>query len=277
MKLRSFCDANVNDSLSEKEWSSVIDIINILGPFNKYSKKLQSKTVTLSDFFGYWTLLRIKTSKANDELSVKLLAQMDNYHRTLMKNPTVIGAAYLDPRYQRGLGPEKSMAVTYLTDLYLRILEVESYDDKSNTVETNGEINNNTDESYEELAEYLNAVDTNYHGNRTNELSNTEKDKILAILNDFNGKVSLLFSESILNFWEANKFTYPELYKLASVVMAMPPTQTTVERIFSALALVLTSHRTRLGDKMLEDILLVRLNTDLLTMRNAQGELHSEE
>lgn len=52
--------------------------------------------------------------------------------------------------------------------------------------------------------------------------------------------------------------------------MAIPPTQTAVERVFSALALVLTSHRTNLGDEILENILLVRLNHNLLSTSGSE-------
>lgn len=88
--------------------------------------------------------------------------------------------------------------------------------------------------------------------------------KITRILNEFDGE-KLAFTASMLDYWESKRDSHPELYKLASVMMAIPPTQTAVERVFSALALVLTSHRTNLGDEILENILLVRLNHNLLS------------
>ncbi|XP_055308426.1 zinc finger BED domain-containing protein 4-like [Sitodiplosis mosellana] len=270
MKLKPFCDTY--ELLSEAEWNTVQNIIAILAPFNKYSKKVQSETATLSDFFGYWTMLRIKVSKANDELSKNLLTQMDKYHHLLMKNPTLIAAVYLDPRFQRGVGENKDLAVVFLANLYAKIIEVEAYQDESNTVETIEE-KNNEDGSYEELDQYLDACNSAYGVNRTSESSTpNEKEKITTILNDFFGKVQLPLTASVLDFWNEKKDTYPELYKLASVIMAMPPTQTIVERIFSALALVLTSHRTRIGDETLEDILVVRLNNNLLAKSHTEEE-----
>lgn len=268
--MKPFCDVNTYEFLSETEWNTIQNIITILGPFNKYSKKLQSETVTLSDFFGYWTMLRIKVSKANDELSKNLLTQMNNYHDLLMKNPNLIAAVYLDPRYQRGLGGNKHLAVTYLTHLYEKIIEVEAYESK--TVETIEE-NNAKDGSYEELSEYLDTLNSTNGVNRANESSMpNEKKNITVILNDFCGEIQLPVTASVLEFWKDNKGTYRELYKLAEVVMAIPPTQTVVERIFSALALVLTSHRTRLGDETLENILIVRLNYNLLAKSHTEEE-----
>lgn len=109
----------------------------------------------------------------------------------------------------------------------------------------------------------------------TNNLS--EKERITQILNDFNGK-ELSLTESVLNYWKKNKNNLPELYKLASVMMAISPTQASVERVFSALALVITSHRTNLGDKIMENILLTRLNHDLFVKTNVctEEELSNE-
>lgn len=60
--------------------------------------------------------------------------------------------------------------------------------------------------------------------------------------------------------------TKPVLYKLASVVHAVPPTQTTIERAFSAMALILTHLRTNLSDNNLVNILMIRLNRELFCM-----------
>lgn len=271
MKLKQFCDNNLAETLTEIEWNAVKDIITTLEPFNKYSKKLQSETVTLSDFFGYWTLLRIKVSKSDNQLSRQLLTQMNRYNDMLIENPAVIGAVFLDPRYQRALGSKITLAVDFLADLYVRIIRVEASNDTSGTTEPERENSNTNDDSYDDLNEYLNACDSAYRMSSLNSpnvqsVQNT-KQMITEILNDFIGK-ELPLTASILEYWKTKTDTNPELYKLASVLMALPPTQTSVERVFSALALVLTSHRTRLGDENLENILLVRLNHDLLVNNN---------
>lgn len=272
MTLQQFCDTNLDETLNDAEWDAVKEIISILEPFNKYSKKLQSENATLSDFYGYWMMLRIKVSKSDNQLSQQLLTQMNRYHNVLIENPTVIGAVFLDPRYQRGLGSKITLAVDFLADLYDKIIRNEASNKATNTVESENDNNNgsseNKDDSYDDLNEYLNACNTAYGVQSSNSSSALNpKEMIKNILNDFIGE-ELPLTASILPYWNSKIETNPELYKLASVLMAIPPTQTTVERVFSALALVLTSHRTRLGDQTLENILLVRLNHDLLINNN---------
>lgn len=68
----------------------------------------------------------------------------------------------------------------------------------------------------------------------------------------------------ILKYWESQKITSPILYRLAMVVLAAPSTQVSVERAFSGLKLILTDHRMRLTEKSVENLLVLKLNSDLL-------------
>ncbi|XP_062556057.1 uncharacterized protein LOC134220920 [Armigeres subalbatus] len=68
----------------------------------------------------------------------------------------------------------------------------------------------------------------------------------------------------VWNHWLARKASHPELFAVAMVVLSAPSDQASVERAFSALGLVLTSHRTGMTDAHLEDTLLVKLNQTIV-------------
>lgn len=54
---------------------------------------------------------------------------------------------------------------------------------------------------------------------------------------------------------------YPEELKdVAPLLSAMPPTQVSVERLFSALRILKTDHKNRLGEKLLNAMLFLRSN-----------------
>jgi hAT family C-terminal dimerisation region len=63
-------------------------------------------------------------------------------------------------------------------------------------------------------------------------------------------QVQLPLSENILRSWEMRWFADPQLFGLSQVVLPVPPTQVSVERAFSALWLILTARRNRLGDNI---------------------------
>lgn len=271
--MKTFCDSMQDNKdlrklmLTPEEWDLVLQTVDILRPFNNYSKRLQSTTTTLSDFYGYWMLMKIKVSKAVDPLSCNILAEMNHYHDMLMENPVILASLYLDPRYQRGLKEKKSLAIDFLVDLYVRQKRVEQISDAAPTitdvVEAQGDDESN---SFEELDDYLNACQSI---NSANDIQTdlNRRTEIRTILEQF-WNVQAPLKSSVLDFWEKNKIERPILYQLACVLNAIPPTQATVERAFSVFALTLTSHRARLGDDCLQNILLIRLNSDVCTEDN---------
>ena len=75
-------------------------------------------------------------------------------------------------------------------------------------------------------------------------------------------------SESILKFWERNKGTYPDLFRVAVVILSVPGTQVTVERLFSQLKFILNYLRNSLDADIIDDILLLKANFNNITMFN---------
>lgn len=71
------------------------------------------------------------------------------------------------------------------------------------------------------------------------------------------------FNTDIWDYWLKREKTHPEMHEVAMVVLAAPSNQVSVERGFSALALVLSPQRTRLGPDTLENILLIKLNKEV--------------
>lgn len=90
-------------------------------------------------------------------------------------------------------------------------------------------------------------------------------------VNTFEKQLNALDLETHQNYkydtwkhWTARKDTHPELSAVALVVMTVPSTQVSVERSFSALAIVLSPARTKLSAQNLANILLIKLNSELL-------------
>ena len=84
--------------------------------------------------------------------------------------------------------------------------------------------------------------------------------RILTYLDEFEYAPRLDKKANVLQYWEAQKITKPELYLLASVVLAVPVTQVSVERTFSSLKYVLSPYRASLKPDRLEQVLLSRCN-----------------
>jgi len=67
----------------------------------------------------------------------------------------------------------------------------------------------------------------------------------------------------VLQFWEGNKFVYPSLYVIATVILVVPATSAPCERVFSRAARVLCKNRHRLTNKRLRSEIFFKFNHDL--------------
>lgn len=100
-----------------------------------------------------------------------------------------------------------------------------------------------------------------YNKNRMALIRKTESQNV-AEQNLLNFKLTPLLDRKVdlLTFWSENKNTNPQLYKLAMIVLAIPMTQVSVERVFSAAEYVFSDLKGGMSSDLLQDILLIRCN-----------------
>lgn len=246
-----------NYLLSEEEWIFVEQLLCILRPFYEFTIKLQSEDCTLSDFYGYWMAIiyKLKNLIYQTEFIAKLKHQMDSYKNQLLNNPVLVSAVYLDPRYQRSLTSDKrDLAVFYLTGLFGKVTSLES------NGTTDQQIHNlQTDDSFVAFLDSLGS-----RSNRIEQIDQETAERITMLLKKIDGFQVNSHILSATEYWKKNKILHPEIFNLAKIIFAVPPTQTSVERAFSAFAIILTPRRSRLSDDVLQNILLVRLNSGML-------------
>lgn len=270
LELREFCESLTKQDipriedflLSMDEWDTIENITSVLSHFEKKTTQMQKVSISLSDFFGSWATIKFELSKlGNIELAQKLLAEMKKREVVLFNNPVLNAAVFLDPRYQQYMPSEnKDKAIEFLSRLYRKMesLKRPLFDNDEPSLS----------ESTHEFEGFLNTIYDNTNDNNGSIENNGEQpsseavESIDMILKKFIGTKETL-KTSIFDYWRNNMHTKPELYSLATVVHSVPPTQTTVERGFSAMALILSHLRTNISDKNLENLLLIRLNREL--------------
>lgn len=255
LTLRGFCEQNVPSNLTDDDWEFLESVERVLSVFYKVSIKLQCAQCTLSDFFGYWAFAKKSTEKNNDLLSREILNQMNHYNAQLMENPALLGSVYMDARYQRMLTrDQKVVAIAYLTELHKRIIKIDkSSDGDYATNDIPPRMNSEHNSFAAEMDGFLDEFDIE------EETIETDIEEKLRNLKIFSKESSL----SPLTYWRSKKMENQDLYWLAVAIHSIPPTQTTVERAFSALSIILNCLRTSLSDESLQNILLLRLNPDV--------------
>lgn len=247
--------------LNDEEWNDIDNLVSLLEPFFIYTTKLQSDSCTLSDFYGYWMIIKYKLIKLNDDgtgLRTLSLQEMEQYTTMLLDNPIIAATVFLDPRYQISLNAEKKkLAILFLAGLHKRVTDLKKQ------TECEPDTQNTDDNDRDGFRNFLCSIrgDEETAAVRHQE-GESQESEILNQLKKFSG-TEIQSTASILQYWQTQKDKKPLLYDLACVIFSVPPTQTSVERAFSALAIVLSPRRVRLSDKTLQNILLIRLNYDL--------------
>lgn len=264
LELRDFCESlspnefsNISKFLlSSTEWDQVERITSTLKHFAALTKLLQKQKFSLSDFFGGWGRVKMEMTKLySDALAQNLLAEMRKREIHVLNNSVLNAAVFLDPRFQQYMPMQnKENAIQFLSNVHVKLKSIEP-ENLNNEQHVNNELNT-----------FLNTLMyENECANNDDDYNNLNETVVLNIsetLRNFIGEKEPL-DISLFDYWEKKKNVQPALYKLATVVHAVPPTQTTVERSFSAMALILSSLRTRISDENLENSLLIRLNRDL--------------
>lgn len=71
----------------------------------------------------------------------------------------------------------------------------------------------------------------------------------------------LRIDTDIMKFWTENKVCFPLLSNVASIILSIPTTEVDVERLFSHLTFVHSKLRNCLTDKIINDILFLRMTS----------------
>jgi len=270
LNLKDFC-TNLHDSipqlkLSSTDWISIQNLVNILEPAHEATASLQQQQISMSDFFQIWTKCKIKVQKMNTTSSKIFEKCLEDRSTVILESNPLISCMYLDPRYQMLLSnPQKAKAKLHILKIHEYINRNKNMAEKVNQSEH--ELNNivcvsTSEEEDDDIEKLLKEKEKTLGPNfdKVADQINDNQKQIKHNIEAFDNIKRLPKTENPLLFWENRKNIDPDLYKIAKIVFAVPPTQVSVERAFSALKFIMADNRERLGEDVLENILLLKLN-----------------
>lgn len=249
----------------------VEEVVHILEILYEATKLLQKPEFGLSDFFACWIVigarLKVFTSHiaCKTDLAQCLQKELDTRKQILLDNDSMAAAIFLDRRFSSELTQaQRENAKSAMMKVWKRIQEVHQ-----SPLTTANDENSQKKETYIDVLEkYFNekgVMSINESG-QSGEIDYTKGE---IGMEDIFNRFDLEFQSrlppntNIMAFWEETKQKYPELYLIASVINAIPPTQCIIESNFSLLSFVFNSKRCTLDQTTLEDIMLIKLNPTL--------------
>lgn len=269
-----------------KKWHFLEELKAILHLPYLSTVMLQRKDFTLSDFYGLFQVMNMKLNKIISEpnskskkLAADLQKCLNERKKPLLENPLMRCAIFLDPRYKYDIDSDKDSIIFVkitLDNIWQRIQSIKI--DEQIEIASGNEVANKSSDTindlFDELDEEYNAMMHKSSSPNQADFSMGKTD-IAEAVNRYEQFVSgtrMKSSESVHGFWEKHKSTFGlELYEIASIIFAIPPTQSSVERYFSALKYLFNDHRYNLAEDLLESCLLVHLNPEIFEIVKQQN------
>lgn len=253
------------------KWLVLTDILAVLKLPYDLTMGIQNPAYTLSDFFGGWIEMVRKLEKMHgqqgEEFAVNFLEHVKARQPALLNNSSMLAAVYLDQRYSFLLSPsDVKIAKIVLETLRGKLRQAKL---QASQLHSQSLLQPNTPEDSFEEDCVAKGLDRTFYGenenvNQTDPVDNDMHADMTIWFADYEKMVRIHRKNSILEFWEAQSTEHKGLYELARIIMAIPPSQTTVERAFSLLGYIYNCRRTRLLPENLENIMMIILNRDLV-------------
>lgn len=275
-----------------QKYPIIKEIVDVLKVVHETTIELQKKNCTLSDFYARWIKMKLKIEKMKvshrlTNLPLNLEQELLKRENSLFKNRAMLCAIYLDRRFTSQLTNEETFLVKEtLYSLFERIQLVKEDHDISTDYD---EAKNNSDNL---LQEYITTQDIQartqsviHIASSGDQLANTTvgnhtritKTHLMLAFDNYEKMRPADIKVSALNQWKEYKKKFPEIAELASVVLAIPPSQSSVERSFSALAIMLNSKSCKISQSILEHKLLIKINQDMVESIFAENEIKNLE
>ncbi|XP_037805572.1 uncharacterized protein LOC119599738 [Lucilia sericata] len=256
--LKVFIDDNLD--ISDDIWTFADEFIKVFQVIYTATKKLQSENLIYSDLYIEITNITIQLDNLpHSDLKLYLTESLNRQKNKLLENNLFVTAIYLDPRIKVCLtSNQRESAKSCIMQLQNRLLNLNDYDDcvTMESVETEESPTNSpltvSNAVDDELEEYFKSFEKASNMDISTTSHSIEQDILI-----YENQNRLGIKENIIDYWSKQKNALSEI---AYVVLAIPCTQVSVERLFSALKYMLSDQRNKPSSTNLEHILLVRAN-----------------
>ncbi|KAI8125207.1 hypothetical protein CVS40_4200 [Lucilia cuprina] len=262
ISLKEFIDDNLD--VSHDIWNFANEFIKVFQVMNTASNKLQSENLIYSDLYIEITNITIKLENLPySDLKQYLTESLNRQKNKMLENDLFVTAIYLDPRIKVCLtSSQRARAKNCIMQLHTRLLYLKDYDEcePMQSTETDESITNSpltvSNAVDDELEEYFKSFE------KTSDMDISTSHSIDQDILIYENQNRLGIKENIIDYWSQQKNALTEI---AFVVLAIPCTQVSVERLYSAIEYIQSDQLNKPSSTNLEHILLVRANGNFST------------
>ncbi|KAM4028644.1 uncharacterized protein ACNLHF_023936 [Anomaloglossus baeobatrachus] len=256
--------ANPQLTLNESQWNQVTELEKLLEHPFTVTKKLQAEDLTPGIFLKEWRNLMFRLSQRGGLIASGIATSMKRREELLLQNNILLAAVYVDPMHRILLDDQQlSKGKEALFEIAVRMKGLQNSQEEQEEFgrPATSSASSSTDEEFN-IEKYLDHKDRAKRSRIEEELSPSKN-----TASTFQQNFSCALKE-IEKFDRSSKITvqqaiplYPDIVRdVARVVTALPPTQVSVERLFSALKIIRSDLRASMKEDLTEAILFLRTN-----------------
>lgn len=229
-----------------QKWRTLKEVIYILKIPYDATLALQNRKLTLSDTYGIWLEAKlpltqlIGAKKSKSELDINLLKGLTDRNEHIFDHPAMKAALYLDPRYRYAVTRSPQL-IDEAKEFIMKIQRRLNYFKNQALIENNvNEMSSDSNDSIGIEFDAQAAINNylNYSTTNQNISSNAVSDLEMELESFDPPKLEI--KDSILEYWHKSDDDN-SLRDVANAIFSIPPTETQVERDFSALKFIRNS------------------------------------
>ncbi|XP_073429431.1 uncharacterized protein [Dendrobates tinctorius] len=256
--------ANPQLALNESQWNQVTELEKLLEHPFTVTKKLQTEDLTPGIFLKEWKNLMFRLSQRGGLIASGIATSMKRREELLLQNNILLAAVYVDPMHRILLDDQQlSKGKEALFEIAVRMKGLQNSQEEQEEFgrPATSSPSSSTDEEFN-FEKYLDHKDR-AKCSRIEEESSPSRNTASTFQQNFSCAL-----KEIEKFDRSSKITvqqaiplYPDIVRdVARVVTALPPTQVSVERLFSALKIIRSDLRASMKEDLTEAILFLRTN-----------------
>ncbi|XP_044134821.1 AP-4 complex subunit mu-1 isoform X1 [Bufo gargarizans] len=265
LELKDFIEEmdNENLALTESQWTQTKELENLLSHPFTVTKRLQCDDLTPGKFFLEWKSLLYRLNKNGGLIAEGIASSMMKRESLLLENELLLAAIYVDPMSRLLLNSEQTATgKKALFDVAVRMKglrpEIPSQDEVLLSNRGNSGSSSNKELDFDSFLDKMEVAKGKRRCISVREPVNVQIKKFqqefykaLKEVEKYDRSSKLTVEEAIL--------VYPEnVSDVARIVTAMPPTQVSVERLFSGLKIIKSDLRASMKEDLAEAILFLR-------------------
>lgn len=256
--------ANKDVSLTEYEWTQLTDLEALLRfPFS-ITKKFQAEDLTPGEFLLAWKELLYRLSQTGGLLAEGIVSSMKRREELLLGNTILLAAVYIDPMNRVLLNDDqiaKGKRTLYEIAIRMRGLASESENREAQNEDLIISSQSESSSAEEDFSKHLDRIERS-----TIKRIKMERKKPLDMEKSKFKEDFFIGLKEVEKYNRSSNLTitevlplYPQIIRnVARTITAMPPTQVSVERLFSALRIIKSDLRASMKEDLAEAVLFLR-------------------